>query len=78
MNKSLLLFSLAWVLVFSSAALVSQNRVPGPAFIHSKTADEYSKKLNEIKVGNNNFKKEGDDISNILKNLVAAINATNK
>ena len=62
----------------NSAALVSQNKVLVQAFIDAKTAEDYSKKLDEIKAKNDDLKKEGDDIAAKLKKLEADVNAKNK
>ncbi len=64
--------------VDNTAALVTQNKLLTQAFADSKTIDDYSKKIDEIKTRNEALKKEGDDITAKLKTLEDAVNAKNK
>jgi len=64
--------------VDNTAALVTQNKLLTQAFADSKTIDDYSKKIDEIKTKNEALKKEGDDIAAKLKTLEDAVNAKNK
>ncbi len=62
----------------NTAALVTQNKLLTQAFADSKTVEDYSKKIDEIKTKNDALNKEGDEIAAKLKTLEDAVNAKNK
>lgn len=60
------------------SAVVTQSKALTQAFVESKTIEEYSKKLAEIKAKVVSLRKEGDELTAKVKKLEEEVKAKNK